>query len=74
MASNRVLQKVPLNKTIIMGNQAVRLSIVTVTESWTRADFAVQATGDGFAKALQFRKEPLPEGTVELAVKQVFFD
>ena len=35
--------------------------------------FTVQATGDGFLKAVQIRKNPLPKGILELTVRQMVF-
>jgi len=65
MSSNKIIQKVDLKKTVNKGNQAVRLSAVTVTERWTRPAFAVQASQD---KAVQNAEKPLPDGTQEIAM------
>lgn len=69
MSSNKIIQKVDLKKTVTKGNQAVRLSAATVTQSWTRPAVAVQASKDGFAKAVQNAKKPLPDGTTEIAMR-----
>ncbi len=68
MSSNKIIQKVDL-KTVTKGNQAVRLSAATVTQSWTRPAVAVQSSKDGFAKAVQNAKKPLPDGTTEIAMR-----
>ena len=72
MSSNEIIQKIDLKKTVTKGSQAVRLSAATVTESWTRPAFAVQASKDGFAKAVQNANKALPSGTAEIAMRQVF--
>ena len=68
MSSNRIVQKVDLKKRVTKGSQAVRLSAATVTERWTRPALAVQASKDGFTKAVQNAKKPLPNGTTEIAM------
>ncbi len=69
MSSNKIIQKVDLKQTVTMGNQAVRLSAATVTQRWTRPTVAVQASKDGFTKAVQNSKNPLPDGTMEIAMR-----
>ena len=72
MSTNRIIQKVDLKKTVTKGSQAVRLSAATVTEHWTRPAFAVQTSKDGFTKAVQNAKKPLPNGTTEIAMRLAF--
>ena len=69
MSSNKIIQKVDLKKTVTKGSQAVKLSAATVTEHWTRPAFAVEASKDGFTKAVQNAKDPLPDGTAEIAMR-----
>ena len=69
MAGNKILQKVDLMKTVINGSQAVRLSAATVTKRSTRPAFAVQASKDGFTKAVQDTEKPLSNGTWEVVMK-----
>ncbi len=72
MLGNKILQKVDLKKTVTKENQAVRLFVATVTQRWTRPAVAVQAIKDGFTKAVQNRKKPLPYSTTEIVVRSSF--
>ena len=69
MSYNKFIQKVDLMTTITKGSQAVKLSAATVTQCWTRPTVAVQASRDGFAKAVQNASKPLPDGTTEIAMR-----
>ena len=67
--SNKIILRVDWKKAVTKGSQAVKLSAATVTERWTRPEFAVRASEEKFTKAVQNAEKPLPDGTAEIVMR-----
>lgn len=54
---------------MVVAGKLVKLSGATQTQDWSRPTLAVQAIEPEFTKAAEKFTEPLPEGTVEIAIR-----